>query len=295
MSSFDSSSGYPTRPRDYSLDMWLFGAYFFGIISIPFAGPGFTSHQELLIALVLGAFLVVISFAYRLHMHWHWPGIQRSQVSRRLFPVFWLALLMVALLPGAPPDDPRFLPIYLCLAAGLVFNVLFFLGISPASKTQFLQKCTTVTAAETASSTEHTQSIPSRQPSGLRATASRRRSVARMLYRTVYLIICVIWIARFDLLAIARRHGSPQPTADQPAPIRLDGHLVYLAHYQQILLNHLPRIGTDSLMLLLFVGILLNYLAGLNLYPNLRSREQRWRDDHDDAPPLDLSSAPSSK
>lgn len=269
--------------------MWLLAAYMSGLIFVLFAGPGFTTHQELFVALALGTLLVAVSFVYRFHMHWRWTGIQRDHLSRRLLSIFGVAFVMIALLPGAPPDDPRFLPAYLCLAGGLMFNVLFFLGISPASKTQFLQQCWSA-ATGAASLTHLGRSIRPTQPVDSCPLPSKWKRFLRALYRTAYLIVCVIWVARFDLLAIAHRHGSPLPTTDQPAPVS-DGHVVYLAHYQKVLLDHLPRIGINALFLLLLAGFLLNYFAGLNLYPTVRSRAQRLRDDRDDEPRLDLSNA----
>jgi hypothetical protein len=289
MSWFDAPPNYPTRPRDYSLDMWLLFIYVFTLLLLaPLAGPGFTIRQDLLLASVLGAILMAISVAYRVHMHWRWFGIQRGQTSRTIFRVFSLALVIVALSPAAPFDDPRFLPIYLAPAGIVLFDVLFLFGMTETSKTQFLQHCIAETSTETAQRSNYSQPTPAPQP-------SRWENLARILYRTVYLIMCVIWVARLDLVAIAHRHGALQPTADQPAPVQLDGHAVYLAHYQQILLDHLPRIGIGFLMLLLLVGYLLNYFAGLNLFPNMRSREQLRRDDQDDQPRLNLSNAPSSK
>lgn len=116
----------------------------------------------------------------------------------------------------------------------------------------------------------------------------------RALYRFILFLAAAIWLGRLDLIALMHRHNSSGPTPACPDPIFIDNHLVYIAHYQKLLINYLPHLPPFTISLIAMVGLLLHFFVGVNLLPAMPTLEQR-RQRRENESRLDISSAPVRK
>lgn len=274
MAWFDNPALYPDgfsdRPPDAVL-LYTYAAFTLALAALGFDGIALSVSQELLAALTVAALLISIAYSHRRRMHWHRPNVRPKDRRAAFLSTIPLALLVILPIPAFPLPDPRFLPFYLFYTGLLAYRLLFLLRVIPPSKSAFLKQCGVSVSRDE-------QASPGTQFDPDAPFETKASTAVRLIFRSILLSTYALCVARLDLVALIHRYASPQPTLTQPDPVNSGGHLVYIAHYQSFLVEHLPRVSFGLFNSIFLVGFLLHTFWGVNLLgamPTPQLRRQR--------------------
>jgi hypothetical protein len=153
------------------------------------------------------------------------------------------------------PLTSKFLPWYLAGLGIGTFNVLQQLRLVFPSEEAFL--------------TDYREASGQFVPPPSRPVDPNWQRVIRATYSGMFFAAWLGFLAFFYYSGTAFREGSPIATAAQPDILTEHGKTVYITHSQKMLNDKLELFGFTGIPSIMVGGLLIHFLAGVKLYPNL--------------------------
>src|SRR5215467_5739696 len=96
---------YPRQWKEMSVDMRLMFGYHISMMVMMIAGGSLAVRQELAIAAIIAAFVVLVSRYHRQKKHWRWPGLKPLDVLYAFGGAVLILLFLYSATPLAPPNN----------------------------------------------------------------------------------------------------------------------------------------------------------------------------------------------
>jgi hypothetical protein len=267
MALFDQpTQNYPKKWKDMSLEYQLMFVYHGSMMGLLMSNGALSTKQEILITAILGGVLTSISIRHRRTMNWHWSGISLKGVLSAGGVLVALGIFLFSASPLLPAGNPRFLPWYLAGGGLGIFGVLSGLRLVHMSRSDFLKECSSPGGPEVSISTIGDAAVD----------PSWKRKI-RGAYSVLFLLVWLDGVASFYYFGQAFRNGSTISTPPQTAPITDHGQTVFVAAGQKALVDSLQTIMFIGIPSILVVGLLLHFVIGVKLFPNIPTLEE-WRE-----------------
>jgi len=257
------NENYPRKWKDMSLDFKLMFVYHGCMMFLFIAGSGFTTRQELFIAISLAVVLTILSLRHRSAIGWKWKGITTKDLAMAIAGSALLVFFLHAATPQFPASNPRFLPWYLAGFGIGAFNVLTMLKLVRSSESQMLADC-----SDTPTESKQEPKTESLEP--------RRHRIARGIFSCLFLLVWLEGVAFFYHHGKVFSSGSPAPTATQTDPISDHRNTVYITHAEKVQLDLLETMIFTGVPAILVGGFVLHFLVGVKLFPNTPTLAE-WR------------------
>jgi hypothetical protein len=255
----------PKQWKDFSLEFKLMFVYHGCMMVLLVTGVAFSSRQEVIFAVVLLSVFLSLSVRHRRSAGWHWQGVKTRNLFIAAAGVILMAGFLYAATPWFPPSNPRFLPWFLAAFGIGAFNVLQTLRLVYPSEAAFLADC-----HEPGVQIEEAPSVKS-----IESTEPRWHRAAKSAYRALFFIVWLGFVGYFYYSGATFREGSPVPTPTQNEPITDHGKTVYITHDQRVLRDELELFGFVGIPSVLVCGILLHFLAGVQVFSETSTLSER--------------------